>query len=98
MVNGKLEIWKVESELDWIGPREMRNGIQMRILVTEVSPSGCPDIIIRWAYKTDLCDNPACFGNSDTPYYSLLEFTINIKQFTLENLTSTEMNVRGKVT
>ena len=48
MRNGKLEMrnkkgesgkGKLELEWHWIGPREMGNGIQMRILVTEELPS-----------------------------------------------------------
>ena len=42
MRNKKLGNCKMDLEWDWIGPREMGNGIQTRILVTEVLPSGPP--------------------------------------------------------
>ena len=40
MRNKKLGNCKMDVEWGWIGPWEMGNGNQMRILVTEVSPSG----------------------------------------------------------
>ena len=39
MRNKRLGICKMDLEWDWIGPREMGSGIQMGILVTEVSTS-----------------------------------------------------------
>ena len=39
MRNKKLGKCKIDLECHWIGPREMGNGIQTRILATEVWPS-----------------------------------------------------------